>query len=114
MLNDRITQLNLRSLHYKFDEFVGYNDSKLKKPLVICLSEVWIDEDFEKDLNKLPENSSMTFEQRKCRNDGVAIFIHKTITFDQEQLNSTLNIAAECVTCKQVTFKIFCLYKVPS
>ena len=115
MLNDRIMHVFVWSISYRFDHCVVYLDSLRNKPLVICLSELWIYEDFNKEYYKLLDYSPLIFDKRKCPNDGGAKFLHKTISIVQEKINFTLKfVLANCVTQNQETFQIFCFYNAHS
>ena len=102
--------VNIRSISQNFDDLVVYIDSLPNKPSVICLSEAWINDDFDSDVYKIPAYSPSIFDPGKCRNDGVVMFVHNTITFDEEQIDSTLNIVgAKCVTQNR---DFFCILRI--
>ena len=62
MLNDGIMHLNERSISCNFNELVVYLDSQ-NEPLANCLSEAWINEDFDKKLYNILDYSPLIFAE---------------------------------------------------
>ena len=98
---------NTGSKGCKSDDSVVSFDSVQNKPLVNCPFEVRINEHFDKELNELPDYCPLIFEEKKCLNDSVAIFVHKNITSDQEQIDSRPDtVCAKCITPNHETFLV--------
>ena len=113
--NDWIMHINIRSIRQNFDELVVYINALKSKPSIICLSEAWISKDFNCDLFKLNEYSPMLYKHGKSRNEGVILYIHQTLTYDEEEIHSSMNIVgAKCVTQNNESFLVFCLYNSPT
>ena len=113
--NDWIMHINIRSISQNFDELVIYINALKSKPSIICLSEAWIRKDFNCDLFKLNEYSPMLYKHGKSRNEGVILYIHQTLTYDEEEIHSSMNIVgAKCVTQNNESFLVFCLYNSPT
>ena len=114
MLNNRIMHLDMRSKSYKFYDSVVYLDTLQHEPLVNCRCEKWTIDNFEKEIYNLPDCCPLTFKEGKCSNNGVAIFVYNTTTFDREQKKFTLNIVGDkCVSQNQETFLVFCFHNTP-
>ena len=111
--NKWILDLNVRSIDNHFEELETLIESfGVNKTTLVCCSETWMADSSTEDLYVLDNFAPMKFPPGKTRNEGVAIYVHESLSFETIEIDIRIDlnyIAFSCTNLKE-KFISFCLY----
>ena len=96
----------------KLIEYFGVN-----KPSLVCCSDTWMVESSAEDHYVLDNYAPMKFKPGKTRNEGVAIYVHESLSFEIIKFGTGIDlnyIAISCTNLKKEKNNVVCLYNSPS
>ena len=98
LANNWLLNVNIRSLNCNFDEFQLLVDSFQCKPTVICLTETWLNTSSDMNVFALEGYFPILSQPGLTRNEGVAIYIHKSLFFEQIRVENPMNVVGvKCI-----------------
>ena len=106
---------NIRSMPKNFDNFNVYLETLSIKPMIICLTETWLNDRFNPSLFNLNEYHSPKSVNRKKRGGGVLIYAHRKTSFEiVNSLNhNKLQILTARVKLGSISILLSCIYLPP-
>ena len=116
--NEWILHLNVRSIDYHFEELETLIEPfGANKPSLVCCSETWMVESSAEDIYVLNNYAHMKFQPGKTRKEGVAIYVHESLSFEIIEFNTGIDlnyIAISFTNLKKEKINVVCLYNDPS
>ena len=81
--NEMILLLNVKSIDLHFEELETLIGTfGVTKPSLVCCFETWMIESSAEDLYVLDNCAPMKFQPGKTSNEGVAIYVHESLSFE--------------------------------
>ena len=112
--------LNIRSLQKKFDSLFNLLMTLKFECKVICITETWCsDNSMNHNLFKLPQYNSIHQVRRTGKGEGIAIFLHESLTFNVRHDLSVNNadieaLCVEIINKKSKNILINTQYRLPA
>ena len=108
----------MRSIGNHFEELETLIESfGVNKTSLDCCSETWMVESSAEDLYVLDNYAPMKIQPGKTINEGVAIYVHESLSFEilEFDIGIDLNyIAISCTNLMKEKINVVCLYNPPS
>ena len=83
----------MRSIDNHFEELETLIESfGVNKPSLVCCSKTWMVESSAEDLYVLDNYAPMKFQPGKTRNEGVAKYVHESLSFEIIEFDAGIDL----------------------
>ena len=90
----------MRSIDNHFEELETLIESfGVNKRSLVCCSETWMVESTAGDLYVLDNHAPMKFQPGKTRNEGVAIYVHESLSFELLEFDIGIDLNYFAINC---------------
>ena len=108
--------MNIRSLENHFDDLMMFfEDQKLNKSSVICLTETWLSDDSTLSLFEITKYHRLISHEGFIRNSGAGIYVLKSLRYQVVEFQESLPaVAVKSTNASKNCFTVACGYSSPS